>query len=98
MRTMAKELGRYQIRVNVVMPGNCNTPMFDNEGIRRLYVPDAENPATDIFLQRAAAMSPMRNPYVEPDDVSEAIAYLVSPAGRWVSGVALPIDGGTATP
>lgn len=98
MRTMAKELGRYQIRVNAVMPGNCNTPMFDNEGIRRLYVPDAEEPATEVFLQRAAAMSPMRNPYVEPHDVSEAIAYLVSPAGRWVSGVALPIDGGTATP
>jgi SDR family mycofactocin-dependent oxidoreductase len=98
MRTMAKELGRYQIRVNAVMPGNCNTPMFDNDGIRRLYVPDAEEPSTEVFLQRAAAMSPMRNPYVEPNDVSEAIAYLVSPAGRWVSGVALPIDGGTATP
>ena len=98
MRTMAKELGRYQIRVNAVMPGNCNTPMFDNDGIRRLYVPEAEDPSTDVFLQRAAAMSPMRNPYVEPNDVSDAIAYLVSPAGRWVSGVALPIDGGTATP
>ena len=41
MRTMAKELGRYRIRVNAVMPGNCNTPMFDNDGIKRLYVPDA---------------------------------------------------------
>jgi len=98
MRTMAKELGRYQIRVNAVLPGNCNTPMFDNEGSRRLYVPDADEPTTDAFLQRAAAMSPMRNPYVEPGDVSEAIAYLVSPAGRWVSGVALPVDGGTVTP
>jgi (+)-trans-carveol dehydrogenase len=98
MRTLAKELGRYQIRVNAVMPGNCNTPMFDNEGIRRLYVPDAETPSEEVFLQRAAAMSPMRNPYVEPEDISEAIAYLVGPAGRLVSGVALPVDGGTATP
>jgi len=98
MRTMAKELGRYRIRVNAVMPGNCNTPMFDNDGIKRLYVPDAEEPSTEVFLQRAAAMSPMRNPYVEPEDVSEAIAYLVGPAGRLVSGVALPVDGGTATP
>lgn len=98
MRTMAKELGRYQIRVNAVMPGNCNTPMFDNAGIRRLYVPDEEVASTETFLARAAAMSPMRNPYVEPRDVSDAIAYLASPAGRWVSGVALPVDGGTATP
>lgn len=98
MRTMAKELGRYQIRVNAVMPGNCNTPMFDNDGIRRLYVPNTEEPEREVFLQRSAAMSPMRNPYVEPEDVSEAIAYLVGPAGRLVSGVALPVDGGTATP
>ena len=98
MRTLAKELGRYQIRVNAVMPGNCNTPMFDNEGIRRLYVPDAEEADTQVFLQRAAAMSPMRNPYVEPDDVSEAIIYLASRSGRLVSGVALAVDGGTATP
>ena len=98
MRTLAKELGRYQIRVNAVMPGNCNTPMFDNDGIKRLYVPDAEEPSMETFLERAATMSPMRNPYVEPEDISEAIAYLVSPAGRLVSGVALPVDGGTATP
>ena len=98
MRTLAKELGRYQIRVNAVMPGNCNTPMFDNDGIKRLYVPDAEDPSMETFLERAATMSPMRNPYVEPEDISEAIAYLVSPAGRLVSGVALPVDGGTATP
>ena len=98
MRTLAKELGRYQIRVNAVMPGNCNTPMFDNDGIRRLYVPDAENPDQETFLARAATMSPMRNPYVEPEDISEAIAYLVGPAGHLVTGVALPVDGGTATP
>jgi len=72
--------------------------MFDNAGIRRLYVPDEEVASTETFLARAAAMSPMRNPYVEPRDVSDAIAYLASPAGRWVSGVALPVDGGTATP
>jgi (+)-trans-carveol dehydrogenase len=98
MRTLAKELGRYQIRVNAVMPGNCNTPMFDNDGIRRLYVPNQEEVSTEVFLQRAAAMSPMRNPYVEPEDISEAILYLVGPAGRLVHGVALPVDGGSATP
>lgn len=98
MRTLAKELGRYQIRVNAVMPGNCNTPMFDNDGIKRLYVPESQEPSMETFLERASMMSPMRNPYVEPGDVSEAIAFLVSPAGRLVSGVAFPVDGGTATP
>ena len=98
MRTAAKELGRYKIRVNAVMPGNCNTPMFDNEGIHRLYVPDAENFSMETFLQRASTMSPMRNPYVEPEDISNAILWLVSPAGHLVTGITLPVDGGTATP
>lgn len=98
VRTLAKELGRHEIRVNAVMPGNCNTPMFDNEGIRRLYVPGVEEPSDEVFLQRSAAMTPMRNPYVEPADVSEAIVWLVSPTGRFVTGVALPVDGGTVIP
>ncbi|HZC11626.1 MAG TPA: mycofactocin-coupled SDR family oxidoreductase [Mycobacterium sp.] len=98
MRTLAKELGRHRIRVNAVLPGNCNTPMFDNDGIRRLYVPDAEVPSQEVFLERAARMSPMRNPYVEPEDISEAIVWLASDAARFVSGVALPVDGGSATP
>lgn len=98
VRTLAKELGRHQIRVNAVMPGNCNTPMFDNEGIRRLYVPGVEEPSDEVFLQRSAAMTPLRNPYVEPADVSEAIVWLVSPTGRFVTGVALPVDGGTVIP
>jgi SDR family mycofactocin-dependent oxidoreductase len=98
MRTLAKELGRYKIRVNAVMPGNCNTPMFDNEGIHRLYVPDAEEFSMEAFLKRASAMSPMRNPYVEPEDISAAILWLVGPAGHLVTGITLPVDGGTATP
>ena len=98
VRTLAKELGRHQIRVNAIMPGNCNTPMFDNEGIRKLYVPGDPEPSDEEFFKRAAAMTPMRNPYVEPGDVSEAIAWLVSPAGRYVTGVALPVDGGTVVP
>ena len=98
VRTLAKELGRYQIRVNAIMPGNCNTPMFDNEGIRKLYVPGDPEPSDEEFFKRAAAMTPMRNPYVEPEDVSEAIAWLVSPTGRYVTGVALPVDGGNVVP
>ena len=98
MRTLAKELGRFKIRVNAVMPGNCNTPMFDNEGIHELYVPDTENFSRETFLARAASMTPMRNPYVEPEDISNAILWLVGPAGHLVSGVTLPVDGGGATP
>jgi NAD(P)-dependent dehydrogenase (short-subunit alcohol dehydrogenase family) len=31
---------------------------------------------------------------IEPEDVSKAILYLVTDAGRYVTGVALPVDAG----
>jgi len=33
-------------------------------------------------------------PWIEPSDVSEAVAWLASDAARYVTGVALPIDAG----
>jgi (+)-trans-carveol dehydrogenase len=47
MRSLAVELGQYNIRVNSVHPTNVNTPMFMNEGTFRLFRPDLENPGRD---------------------------------------------------
>jgi NAD(P)-dependent dehydrogenase (short-subunit alcohol dehydrogenase family) len=52
----------------------------------------------ETFSQRAASMTPMRNQYVEPEDISAAILLLVGPAGHLVSGITLPVDGGGVTP
>lgn len=98
MRTLVKEVSRYQIRVNAVLPGNCNTPIFNNDGIRRLYVPGAEEVSEELFVQRASAMSPMGQPWVEPEDIAEAIAWVVSPAARYVNGTVIPVDGGAVSP
>jgi NAD(P)-dependent dehydrogenase (short-subunit alcohol dehydrogenase family) len=35
-------------------------------------------------------------PYVEADDISNAVLYLASDEGRYVTGVALPVDAGYA--
>lgn len=98
VRTLARELGPHRIRINAVLPGNTNTPMFDNDGIRRLYVPGAEEPTQEAFVARAAAMSPMREPWVEPEDIAELVAWLASPAARFVTGTAIPVDAGSGVP
>jgi SDR family mycofactocin-dependent oxidoreductase len=98
VRTMARELGPHRIRVNAVLPGNTNTEMFHNDAMRRLLVPGGEEPTEERFLARASAGSPFGIPYVEPEDIAEAVAWLAGPASRFVTGTCLPVDGGSGIP
>jgi SDR family mycofactocin-dependent oxidoreductase len=98
VRTMARELGPHGIRINAVLPGNANTAMFNNDAMRHIFVPEQADPEEALFLARAAATVPMRVPYVQPSDVTEAVCFLASDAARYLTGVLLPVDGGTAIP
>jgi len=95
MRTLALELGPQRIRVNSVLPTNVNTPMFMNEGAYKLFRPDLENPGPDDVAEIAAAfMHVLPVGWVEPEDISNAILFLVSDEARYITGVALPVDAG----
>jgi (+)-trans-carveol dehydrogenase len=98
MRTMARELADRHIRVNAVLPGNTNTPMFHNEGLRKLFVPNIAEPTEQQFVERITAAMPMRVPWVEASDIAEATLWLSSPAARYITGVALSIDAGSGIP
>jgi len=95
MRTLAVELGQHRIRVNSVLPTNVNTPMFMNEGAFKLFRPDMENPGPeDVAGVIAQFMHVLPVGWVEPEDVSNAILFLVSDEARYITGVALPVDAG----
>jgi (+)-trans-carveol dehydrogenase len=95
MRSLAVELGQHGIRVNSVHPTNVNTPMFMNEGTFKLFRPDLENPGPDDVAAIAAQfMHVLPVGWVEPEDVSNAIAFLVSDEARYITDVTLPVDAG----
>ena len=84
MRQYANILAQHSIRVNTVHPTGVNTPMIDNDYIRG-------------WLQRmggGAGGNAMPVPAVEADDIANAVAWLVSDAARYVTGVTLPVDAG----
>ncbi len=84
-RAMALELAP-DIRVNCVCPGWVDTDM-----LRRDYVDLADDPAA--AEREAIEEAPLKR-VASPEEVAKAIAYLASHDARFMTGVALPMDGG----
>lgn len=96
IKTVANEYGEYGITANAVCPTNVNSPMLHNQDTYDRFVPDVEHPTREQAEARMAAMHPMRLPYIEPSDVSQAILWLASDAARYVSGIALDVSLGSS--
>jgi NAD(P)-dependent dehydrogenase (short-subunit alcohol dehydrogenase family) len=81
-RAMAARYAPDRIRVNVLCPGLIRTQMSARA---------QSDPATLHALQE---LQPLTGTLGEPEDVAEAAVYLASDESRFVTGVALPVDGG----
>ncbi|ANI41130.1 mycofactocin-coupled SDR family oxidoreductase [Mycolicibacterium vaccae] len=95
MRTFAVELGAQNIRVNSVHPTNVNTPLYMNEGTMKLFRPDLENPTAEDMKVVAQFMHTLPIGWVEPEDIANAVLFLASDEARYITGVTLPVDGGS---
>jgi 3-oxoacyl-[acyl-carrier protein] reductase len=78
-RTLAREVGSRGITVNAVLPGYVETDMTAD-----LSEAARQNLAGRIALERLG----------RPDEIAQAVAYLCSPAGSYITGHALVVDGG----
>ncbi|KAK1185377.1 mycofactocin-coupled SDR family oxidoreductase [Streptomyces sp. NBS 14/10] len=94
MRTLAWELGEHRIRVNSIHPTQVNTPMVMHEDTYRMFRPDLENPTVDDFAAVSQGMHILPTPWVEPRDISNAVLYLASDEGRFVTGTTMTVDAG----
>jgi 2-hydroxycyclohexanecarboxyl-CoA dehydrogenase len=81
-KTLAREMARHHITVNVVCPGPADTPLFAE--VR------AANPGLGEALVRAI---PLRR-LAQPADIAAAVAYLVSDEASYVTGQTLSVSGG----
>jgi len=84
-RTAALEYARANIRVNAVCPAFVHTPMVDQL---------VEFGGARMSLERLASMQPMGR-LGTPDEVAEAVVWLCSDGASFITGIALPLDGGT---
>ena len=89
MKAYAGALGESNIRVNSIHPCGVDTPMVVND-----FFPNwiAAHPKTASLLVNA-----LPTELVEPADVSNAVLFLVSDAGRYVTGLTMTVDAGLTT-
>lgn len=83
-RAMAVDLSQYGIRINCVAPGfiktNMSSKALDSDPERK---------------RKVLSRTPMGT-LGEPEDVADAIYYLVSEQAKYTNGVVLPVDGGNS--
>jgi NAD(P)-dependent dehydrogenase (short-subunit alcohol dehydrogenase family) len=82
MRALALELAPKKIRVNCVTPAFVNTAMYQE--------------MTRVWDEPQRAQVERLHPLGigEPEDVAQAVAFLLADTGRWITGTTLVVDGG----
>jgi SDR family mycofactocin-dependent oxidoreductase len=91
---LATELSPAGIRANVIHPTNTNTDMLQSEPMYRSFRPDLENPTRADAEPVFGVQQAMRIPFVEPEDISNAVLWLASDEARYVTGMQLRVDAG----
>ncbi|MEQ8333558.1 SDR family oxidoreductase [Nisaea sp.] len=85
-KSLAVKLAEEKIRVNMVGPGPVATPMFQVFGSR----PDQQQKTLAEVTENAVPMKRIGT----PDEVANAALFLLSDEASFVTGAALPVDGG----
>jgi 3-oxoacyl-[acyl-carrier protein] reductase len=89
-KTMANELGQFNITVNNVLPGATKTQRLETIISNNA---NKKNIAVDEIEKEMMKEIPMKR-FAEPQELANVIAFLASPAASYVNGVSIPVDGG----
>jgi len=84
-KTLAREVARYKINVNVVCPGLTDTPL--------LAAVRSQSPQTEKLIDAVTKATPFRR-VAKPEEIAEAVLFFASPSADFVTGQTLSVSGG----
>ena len=77
---LAREVAKYKINVNCICPGPTDTPLY-------------ESAINDKIKQAFVQIIPMKR-IAQPEEIANAVAFLVSPEASYITGQVLSVSGG----
>jgi 3-oxoacyl-[acyl-carrier protein] reductase len=89
-KTLANEIGRYNITVNNILPGLTSTQRLDDL-VKHGAVLQKTDPS--IVESQLKESIPMKR-FGRPEEIAQVIAFLASPAASYVNGTNIAVDGG----
>jgi NAD(P)-dependent dehydrogenase (short-subunit alcohol dehydrogenase family) len=89
MRVYANLLAQQSIRVNSIHPTGVETPMINNEFTRGWLAKMAAESNSPGSMGNAMPVE-----VLQPEDIANAVAWLVSDQARYITGITLPVDAG----
>ncbi len=89
-KTMANELGQFNITVNNVLPGATATQRL--KSIIEVNATKKDKAIADI--EKAMQYEIPMQRFAEPNEIANVVAFLASPAASYITGVSIPVDGG----
>jgi len=92
--SLANELAEHGIRVNTVHPTNVDTPMINNPESAKLFRPDLDSPTLADGVEVLSRVNLLSVPWVETEDITDAVLWLASDEARFVTGATIPVDAG----
>lgn len=84
-KTIAREVARHKINVNVVCPGLTETPLL--QAVR------SQSEQTAKIIEAVTKATPFRRP-AKPEEIAAAVLFFTSPAGEFITGQTLSVSGG----
>ena len=89
-KTMANELGQFNITVNNILPGFTSTKRL---AVLIENMAKGGNTLVDIIEKNMMEEVPMKR-FADPSEIAAVAAFLASPAASYVNGASIPVDGG----
>jgi len=89
-KTMANELGAFQITVNNVLPGATRTGRLSS---LIDVMAQKQNSSIEQVEAHMTEEIPMRR-FADAEEIANVAVFLASPAASYVNGVSIPVDGG----